>query len=439
MEDYRKLGVKICTEESSGSGCIIYQNIEKKFALIATSKHCLSDSRGNYEGIKVQDYEDYFFKIIDNPIFSDDEELDLAIIKVESKKKYPDILLGAPIRDQKIIVFGYPHFLSGDRDEGELLKGEILEVVDESEGPVKLTTNNQLSTFDNDEHENTIGYSGSAVYYENNGMLNLVGIIEELRGSGQQNGINAVHVYKIKELVQQKLHIYLIPSSLRSFENYYTEVYSEQNKYEQQYKILPLLEKSYKKIQESTPYDIVRQYEDSDTLILSKNKGFSITEKNLWVGWLRLLMYKAIQMNNTFKIEHFIGSDRNSNIHMVYTSEKLRKGFIKEFLESSYYDEINMSDILFVSNAHNGFHEDTQRITKGQIKGIVDRIDQPNINEQFYIDEAVPKKLFLTVHIQYLINKINGLLEELLSYSNTGFEKKFIDELDNIFKEMEED
>ena len=151
-----------------------------------------------------------------------------------------------------------------------------------------------------------------------------------------------------------------------------------------------------------------------------------------------MILYKAMQLNNDFEVKKIIGRDEKPKTHMVFTNQEKRRHFIKQLIESPFFDEIESSDTIFVSNNKNGFQEKKQIITKEEIMGIVDKIDEPNVTTEFYIDKKTPKKNFLTVNIQYLINEINALLEDLLDCRNVEFEIEFVKKLNEIFGKMEE-
>ena len=296
----------------------------------------------------------------------------------------------------------------------------------------------QLATFDNDEYANIEGYSGSALYYEEEEVLFLLGMLIEIRGQGQQNGINAIHIDQIKKFAKELLSIELIPFSLKSFQSYFNEICMEQAEDEQKNKYLPLLDKTYEKIKDYSPFDIIQQYSSENVLVISDNKKYNHKEKQLWISWLRLILYKAMQLNNDFEVKKIIGRDEKPKTHMVFTNQEKRRHFIKQLIESPFFDEIESSDTIFVSNNKNGFQEKKQIITKEEIMGIVDKIDEPNVTTEFYIDKKTPKKNFLTVNIQYLINEINALLEDLLDCRNVEFEIEFVKKLNEIFGKMEE-
>ena len=390
MAAYRELSVRIICNEKESSGSIMHIDEEESSIFIVTARHCIEDAGANYDNLQILDYQNTKIDVIGKPYFPEDGAVDIAFIQAKLCKQYPFVLLGVPSRNQEIFCYGYPGILNEYQSEGELINGKINDILIDK-GLIKLSMTHQLATFDNDEYANIEGYSGSALYYEEEEVLFLLGMLIEIRGQGQQNGINAIHIDQIKKFAKELLSIELIPFSLKSFQSYFNEICMEQAEDEQKNKYLPLLDKTYEKIKDYSPFDIIQQYSSENVLVISDNKKYNHTEKQLWISWLRLILYKAMQLNNDFEVKKIIGRDEKPKTHMVFTNQEKRRHFIKQLIESPFFDEIESSDTIFVSNNKNGFQEKKQIITKEEIMGIVDKIDEPNVTTEFYIDKKTPK------------------------------------------------
>lgn len=439
METFRKLAVRIEGNQTYGSGWI-YQ-YEGDLGIIITAKHCVYDREreDTYENLRIFDFEEHTLEILFPPIYSEDGELDLAMVKVKISKKYPDILIDDPITGTNFTVFGYPQYLEESEDKGDPQRGSISEIINKD--TLKLSVNNSLFTPDNSAYENVSGFSGSAVYHLSDGKYYVVGMVLSLRGEGRNGIIKAIHIYKIRELLQKNLNIDLVPRCLLNFDSYLEDIIQEvrNNGEQQEQKLIYLINKCYQNnFSDITPIMIQQSLEE--LLMVPTNKEFDYTEQSLWMGWLELLLFKFIQTDVYFDMHvclKLVTQDKTiKGTHLIYTNQNTLESFIRCLFESNVYENIDDNDVLFVNNKEKRFRGDCIA-KKDRIEGIVKNIGHSEIDERFSIDDPHKQKLFPIVHLQYVEDEIQRLLEGTKRLSGSEFVNEFPQKINELFRLIE--
>lgn len=79
-------------------------------------------------------------------------------------KNYQSIKTLTPRSDMECTYFGFPKYLSNDKNPGEPMKVKIVELLDDG----YLTLQNihgHLDDGEGDAKDNTVGFSGSGIYF----------------------------------------------------------------------------------------------------------------------------------------------------------------------------------------------------------------------------------------------------------------------------------
>lgn len=438
MNDFGELSVNIKGETTYGSG-ILYQ-CDDESAFIITAKHCIYDenSDSSYLDLEIIDYKKERLEIIGTPIYPENQDLDLATIKVKIKRKYPPLLVTEPKINQRIVFFGYPEYRSSSGC-GIPMRGKVTQI--DKPHIFRILMENELSSSFNSEYDNTRGFSGAGIYMELDGKCYLVGIVTLLEGDGRNGIVGGVHVENISSFFEKDVGIKLLPSSFLDFREYLNDIIKTLESIEgQDNKLIYLIQQCYKENFDNITPEIIHE-NLNEYLVYPYQPTFDYANRLLWTGWLEILLCKLLQKNFDFSISDFFKISNNdksrSGIHVLFTESITLGNFIGSLFTSELYDKIDDNDVLFVNNQKGKFLGD-KLAKKNQIEGIVRCIDNPKAAIRLNIDDPDEKKLFPIVHLEYLEDEIARFLLETKVISATQFVTEFPDKLNEIFKEIEE-
>lgn len=440
MELFRELAVSINgLDDIKGTGCIYSSSNETGINYVITAQHCLSKDREKrvftneeIKEIKIYDFnkEQIHISKIHSP---QNIDLDFAIIEVNLQKKYRNVSIKIPERGMKYTLFGFPKYLSEDTDPGELLEGHISEIKKHT-----ITLQHEygvLSDADNDALNNTVGFSGSGMYFEEDNTFYLIGILIKLRGEGTHGKLIGININEVNKFLLESGLKRLSPYELSDFKLHLKLLLEEEDE-----KLRPILKRRFESnISELTPMYIQEKLKGK--IFLPYNDEENILNKKLWEGWLRFLLYISLSNGETLNIQNInehvvIEEPTASKKRFYFTKEKRMASFVSKLYGPSYND-IQNNDLIFVNSEE---FRGNKTPTFEDIHQIIKNITNPYLFENG-IDISNPNELkkVKVIHLDYLIDQIENELLSCLNSNKSLTEIEFacIKCLETMFKDFE--
>ena len=440
MEWFRELAVKIKgLDDLKGSGCIYELSRESGKKYILTAQHCLTNDLNKRSFDKSEREEIEIFDLsgirlhVSEIYIPDNTDLDFAVIETFSSKIYKSIAIRKPKRNMEYLFYGFPKYLEYDADPGELLEGHILE-----KNGVHLKLQNKygnLSDEDGDATDNTIGFSGSGIYIQEDENNYLIGILVRLRSGGTHGRLVGINILEVNSFLEEKRLDILLPYELSDFKVYLKLLLQDEDE-----RFKHALNKQYNNFFTGIlPGDIYRKL-DAKLFLPYDNNG-NILNGKLWEGWLRFLLYislyKGERLNSDNINEYiYIEEPHQSRNRFYYTEEMRLATFVKHLYEKPYED-IHNNDLIFVNSEK---FRGAKLFSFNDIHQIIQTIDNPYIYENG-IDITNPSELkkFKIIHLDYLIDQVEQEITRclVLQKSIKEVEKACIQCLKEIFIEIE--
>ncbi|MEK4602426.1 ABC-three component system protein [Bacillus sp. FSL L8-0099] len=440
---FRQLGVRIeGLGQAKGSGCIYeFCNGEEGIKYILTAQHCLIDdqnkrefSKEEYAEIKIFDCNNEKLEVIAINI-PQECGLDFAVIKVRTLKNYQSIKTLTPRSDMECTYFGFPKYLSNDKNPGEPMKVKIVELLDDG----YLTLQNihgHLDDGEGDAKDNTVGFSGSGIYFYDQTNFYLIGLLVRLRGSkGIHGKLQAIGIDIVNNFLKEQNLCELIPYELSQFEIYLKEVLDEQDD-----DVKRIIRKHFReKIINIDPLFISKKL--NEKLFIPYNPNGNLTNVKLWEGWLRVILYICLYKNTILNADNinqhiFLEEGSKANKRFYYSEAKRMATFVRE-LYSGAYKDIQNNDLIFVNGeAIKGPLAPTQDV----IQNMVLQIDDVMFDQGIDILSDTEYKEINVIHIDYIFEKLETELIQFMACKRrpVEIETKFIDCLIDVFKVYED-
>lgn len=440
MELFRELAVMINGLNSiQGTGCIYELSQENGRNYVLTAQHCLSSDKQKRvfkeeEIDEIEIYDSSGDRIYISKIYvPENPELDFAVIEILPNKSYKNVAIKCPERGMNYIFFGFPNYLKDDLDPGEPLDGYIVEV---KESIMTLQHGNgMISDADRDALNNTVGFSGSGMYVEEDGVFHLIGILVKLRAEGTHGRLVGININEINKFLLEKGLERLSPYELKDFKVHLKLLLEEEDE-----KIKPIFKKRFNQyILDLTPNYIHEKLKGK--IFLPYNEDGNILDKKLWEGWLRFLLYISLSNGELLSSENinrhvFIEEPIYSKKRFYFTEEKRMANFVKHLYGISY-DDIQNNDLIFVNSKE---FRGKKTPTFSDIHQIIRNIDDPYLFENG-IDISNPNELkkVKVIHLDYLVDQIESELLSCLAENKNLLEIEIacIQCLKRIFEEFE--
>lgn len=291
----------ISAKVNEGSGCIFRTGAVYDYIL--TARHCIADI-SSPEELAAFDKSSHQITVSVNTgtletdkinvltyFISDDINIDIAVILIESNQGIPSIEYQSIIPRSNATIYGYPGVSAENTDPRESIECEINLFSEENPG-FDLTAKNSLSTFNRSTKENVEGFSGSGVFKIDNNFVYLVGITTRLKNpDGALNKISAIKISLFNDLLSKQAYegsslTPLVPHFLTSFENYMEGLFAFNNPV-----LKEILLKQAQSVANSglTPLSIADFL--NEKIFIPHSKGLSTNHPELWKGWLEFLTY----------------------------------------------------------------------------------------------------------------------------------------------------
>ncbi|WP_238456728.1 ABC-three component system protein [Desulforamulus aeronauticus] len=353
---YRELLVKINIQGSKdqGSGCL-YQPNSEKFTYVLTAKHCLTKDENKIvftqEEIKLIIVTRDTGERLEVTSCYVKDNLDLAVLKVKILDDLPAVLAIEPIRNMNFLLKGYPKYLMG-YDESCVITGKIIDVSLYDEY-FELECSKSLESFDNNAKDNTVGFSGSGVFFELEGDFKLIGILTRLKDpNGTYSRLKAIKVSCINQFLLEMNLEPLIPFELYSFKKYLPESFSNCGKAK------VVFEECFSNgVKGITPYNIFESLGEKMFLPYDKENQL-LFKDNLWIGWIKLLTHLHIEENSTINISNIndyiylneTDRKKENKKRFFYTYKFNHLGDCIQHIFVSIYDDIKYGDCIIINS-----------------------------------------------------------------------------------------
>jgi len=464
----KKYTVKI-TYKNQGSGIVVLASQSSKYSYILTAKHIFKEDGTLISKadlilkdiiIEYQEFDDDPFKLIECKDIYYTQEHDLAILMVEEnsiKNIIPNILrleiLNIPSFEECFFK-GYP---KSSKPSSRCLESEQIETAERT--TFRVYVNSILSSFNHDEFENTMGFSGSGVVTSLNDDFFLVGLVLEV-----EQAFNALSCLDFRKVFQE------VNNCLKK--NNYTLITINHQEDIERYSLLERISIKFLSIFKSSSQDkSIRRDDDNYDVDWHSDTPYSddTKERNREI---RILLEKGEVEKAKFAIEQIENMDEETYILKALIALSLKDienahKFIKKAEEiDSWSENIHFTQgviYYFSTILENGFNginpypvdkrfikDDKKNIEKSQL--IFEEFSSENDNQEYdtwYLaslqlsdlekakrkaEEFLQKNpnhdgaIIYTVTYNFNINLSNSIdyLEELLSYQKDEVESKKI-------------
>ncbi|WKK60348.1 ABC-three component system protein [Sphingobacterium sp. BN32] len=406
-EQLRHFAVKV----NNGSGCI-FQPDSKEYTYVLTVKHNLEvTSDGEKVLIPTQNIKIYRGNADGDPIpnivsYEVHDTLDLALIVIPYIGDSEMVLVHSnPIKDESIVLYGYPSRLSKNIEKGEKRENVrcFCDMQSEDKLGTEIRTEQGQNTWDINTQKAMIGFSGCGVFAEVNGALVLKGIFPELKDpSGANNKLITIYISNFNSIINKLGLKHLIPSDLLSFNSYVAKAFM---------RIDPQLHGFFRSKTENihnngiTPITIADRNKEKLTLPLSKNYSDSLSQSKLWEAWLELLTFLNIAIPELQDLE----SCCNKVPLYFSANENHIKSLLRLFLsQHDLQAEIRKNSLIAFSSTERTGGNDF--LTKEKVKNIVANVDRSNFfSNGMMIDNALQIPEFSCIHVDHFSTKIDQI------------------------------
>ncbi|WP_339178556.1 ABC-three component system protein [Paenibacillus sp. FSL H8-0317] len=420
-DNYSQMAVRIQvggTKPSLGSGCL-FQPHSDEYSYVLTAKHCLIgkdfDNPNVLELSDISIFRDSDFggeklNVISYKIHEDDS-YDIACIIVKKVNDLPNLLMGEPHRNCEIISYGYPYILNDRNICGQLFEAKIMHIQRNEQKQFTAKVDVGFLTYENDALTNIEGYSGSAVYIQENEGLLIVGVIIELKHpSGVFSEFIVENISSFNEFLLANSLKPLEPSCLSTFDYYFHHAFLGYSEFERSWLKQKLQSSVSAEVTPAKIKDVLRE----KLLVPYSDYSESVSiHDDLWRGWVLLLV--ALSHDSNFKLE---SKDLSSPILLYKTNSEARKDpihhfFVKRFYnfhdfiehivtKDNIYDDIRQDGIIIVNNS--GSFK-AAALNKSQIKNIITDISQTKpLNGVINIDDPEIDKNISVFHLKKFEN-----------------------------------
>ena len=422
MSEREIMSVKIITGHTEGSGFFLSSDTGNVFVI--TAKHCIVNKDGQEDqNVEIFDYEENLLKI--KRIINSDS-YDFSVIEIEGYSSYgvPHIESAKNYDTKDVWIHGYPHINKDEIKRSSSLRGCVIDTYNEIEIFKVLIEGTSLESNENTAHENTVGYSGSPVISIENAVIKIIGMITELPSKGMQNCLQALDISIILNLIKKDFgeEFTSIPHNFDVCLGELTQLESE--------KLKNIYQFNYSNnLIDITPqiiFEILR-----GKLVVPDDIKFDYCNKVLWSGWLKLLIYKSIQKNGKLIIKDITRNftdDRNT--HFFFSSKVRMNDFIEDIFTSEMNKVISQNDIVLVNNPC-GFFKGKMSVEQEKLEKVITQIDNPYLSDG-QIDNPSINNQFSVVHLQYIDDQIQHIVDEAYQYSNIQFVQKIKEKIIEI-------
>ncbi|QWG36727.1 ABC-three component system protein [Bacillus mycoides] len=442
MEVFRQLAVRIDgLGQAKGSGCI-YElgNAKKDIKYVLTAQHCLTNDlnkrnfiKEEFKDIKISDCDDSELHIVSINI-PQDCNLDFAVIEVQTSKKYKNITILNPKSNMTCTYFGFPKYLQNDQDPGEPMKVDVLEVLHSGYMTIQ-NVHGHLDDGESDAKDNTVGFSGSGIYFSDETNFYLIGLLVRLRGTkGTHGKLQGIKIDVVNNFLKEQQLCELIPYELSQFDMYLNEILAEQDK-----KVKSIIRTSFRdKIINIDPLFIWGKLQEK--LFIPYNPNGNLLNVKLWEGWLRFIiyicLYRDVRLEEGNINQHiFLEENSGSNKRLYYSEAKRMATFVSD-LYTEAYNDIKDNDIVFVNSENiKGPKAPNQDV----VHSIVLQIDDVMFEYGIDISTDNEYKKINVIHIDYILEELETELIQFMACerSTREIEEKFIECLTDLFKVYE--
>lgn len=404
-EQLRYFAVKV----NNGSGCI-FQPDSKEYTYILTVKHNLEITNANEKKVlmPLQDIKIYRSNADGDPIssivsYEVHDTLDLALIVIPYIGDSEMVLVHSnPIKDESIILYGYPSRLSQKEEKRENVRC-FCDMQSEDKLGTEIRTEQGQHTWDINTQKAMIGFSGCGVFAEINGTLVLKGIFPELKDpSGANNKLISIYISNFNSIADKLGRKHLIPSDLLSFNSYSSKAFKRVN---------PGLKGVFSPHVEQilnrgiSPIAIAERNKEKLTLPLSKNYSDSLSQSKLWEAWLELLTFLNIAIPELQDLE----SCCNKVPLYFSANENHIKRLLRLFLsDNDLRSEIKRDSLIAFSSVETSGGKEF--LGKEEVKKIVASLDRPDFfNDRMMIGNATQVPTFSCIHVDHFSTKIDQI------------------------------
>lgn len=433
---YRSSVVKIvCNDEDYGSGCLFKPQSEE-FCYVFTAKHCIEkainiDNSISCEKIKLMVFNaDNSFNQLRVLNCYIHENLDIAVLKIIFSEFILDINVSKIKYRDEVCIYGFPHRLIDKPEPRQLIRCEV--GLDNNES-FELTSLNSLFTFEKKAHTNIIGLSGSGIYVEKDNILEIVGILIELKAAdGAYNGMVGINIDRFNEILNANSLPALIPSSLYNFKKYLKKAFSEHDD------IIKLtLSDSAENVMHISPMDIIMTFEEKLFLPYSSN---NLLNEELWEGWLYLLTFIFLETGDFIDLDGALTrkkEDIEQKIRFFFSSSDLtRMQDIIKHIFTKVYDDLNKNDLIIIN-----FSGKIGRTSynNGQVQTVLRNVFLSNpFDKRFMIDQDDYCKNISCFHLNEFTQKLSDVdYSHVDCFKNpTAFKRIISDCIAEVFHEV---
>ncbi|MGL4992029.1 MAG: ABC-three component system protein [Sarcina sp.] len=418
-EQFCNRAVFIKCKEVEGSGCLIQPQTEE-YSYVLTARHCLIGKEEEAQEFKVDDIEILRYKDEKNEsqvevlefYLHDDNDVDLAIIKVEFLEGIEPIEISESKFGEYIYIWGYPNILYEEDDCNKLdyFKGIVGLTPSEKQKKLEFKMDKSNETADSLKSTNLQGFSGSGIFSENEKRIRFHGIFEGLKDvQGRLDGCLGYGIKTIGEFISKNKLSPLVHFKLNSFECYKKNSFDSHEE-----NIEATLNRNSTSITEITPYTIINK--KGRKLFMPYRDG-NIYEDRLWEGWLKALTYlkiSGIDINDIENIDYENGSEgERYNIKVLYAlqGKKFKEILRSVFEEVESYQDLSKGNILIINSSEEIRRDHIYSRTK--MEKIVLNINNPMmIQRGLYIDMPGFSKNISGIHINEFSNRIDSWYED---------------------------
>ncbi len=444
---YRKYAVKV----NNGSGCLFQPDISKqpkesKFTYVLTAKHNIKNEdkteifpKGNIEVYRGNEQNPGNELKVLEVFHHRDEGKDAAILKVDYVDDNINLYYTSCQRSDSLRFFGYPI-----RREKELKKntGVMIKTagvncqfdMEHQDKRIEIVPKKTQFGYDGNAHEHIKGFSGCGVFKEVKNDILLVGILSRLGDqSGAGDNILILPIDYFKEIISQHNRLLpLKPKHLSSFKGYKNEICKGYGTKLIGAKVMLEFVADGVIGKKITPMLIIEQFQEK--LCVPNNKDW-LNDRALWSGWLELLTYMALLLEEEIKSDELDFLDellKIKKMRIYYNNnEEDWHSFLRMILEQNPGGLKNTDYVITLQKS-----KDFQFSTKVNSKTIVPQIAKPSTSWSgsgiSIIGSRKPNK-YIFIHPQEFKEKIKdscGNLKRL----GPGDKDRIIKELKDSIK-----
>lgn len=410
---------------NTGAGCL-FQPLSPQFTYVLTARHCLLDHRLSppYARIPVADIDVYAYSETGEPtrltvldcVVSPVEAQDIAVLLVEKVTGYRQTTSCTdPIWGEEALAFGYPAFRGSASQPVEYLTC-LLRLSSAHSPTFDVDAQSTLFTFNRGGIENSKGFSGAGIYVTRGEQAHLVGILTEVKNpDGVFDRLTAVRLEAYNKLLESGTYAgsqlpTLVPEYLASFSSYLSRIFQYDNR-----RLETLLREASDSIiaKGINPYSILEKFQH--TLFLPYGRPTSLTNHQLWQGWLELLTFLSFEDESFASLKEVTWKNR----YFFYMGES-SWGNVVKYIHVDLAGKFK-SGARFIFNNHTSPPEpskpNAQRISR-ILPNIASGNDLMDMAGRMNIDESQIAAQFMFVHLQEFKKVFASAEEELALVTN---------------------